>query len=89
MIYFWVDDKVVEYEGSRYCSDMLDSPYVDHYCVDDTLDDIADEGRYGKYTLVSDIDEFEPYDVYIQWIPIPKKDFPPEFRMNLMLLGIT
>ena len=52
----------------------LDS--FNQYCVDDAYSCDAPTGRYGKFG-------------HSGWEPQPLENFPKEFRMHLLLLGVA
>jgi hypothetical protein len=48
--------------------------HAEDYCID--LDEDRLEARYGKFNARG-------------WISVPLEEFPKEFRMNLLLLGVA
>lgn len=71
--YYWIDNQVVEKDPPR------NKELLDTLCVDDCTK--LQRHRYGMYTLMG------PEKLWT-WKTIPLKDFPKDFQMALMLLGV-
>lgn len=84
--YFWVNNEVVAVPrkmipASFKMSDGELDKYVGCYCVDTYRTD-ADQ-RYGRFVHDHSI------ACGIDWEYVPFEDFPPEFKANLLLLGVS
>ena len=72
-ILFWDGEKVIEYFGETHADSIRGTNYLNHTAVD--LTHTGTTGRYGYYG-------------HQGWEHLPLNEFPPEFRANLLLLGI-
>ena len=80
-MYFWKDDEVVTHTGENIVG-HTPRPYLNCYCVDAYSNaDIDPETRYGMYAQ-------DPEIAYPEWRHIPLTEFPPAFRIRLLVLGI-
>ena len=75
--YFWKDGKVVEYSGDMFTRQLREGrpDLEDCLCVDTSRKD--EISRYGQF-IKNDGWHHEPF-----------REFPPEFRMHLLLLGVS
>lgn len=71
--YYWIDNQVIEKDPAE------DPDIMNTVCLDDCTR--TPEYRYGLYIEGAS-------DRFCTWEPIAPKDFPKEFTMALMLLGI-
>jgi hypothetical protein len=72
--YFWDGDEAT-HEPNTWSMKIRDK-HLGQFCVDMDESPWDSRMRYGKYS------EFG-------WAPVPLKDFPKEFRVHLLLLGVT
>ncbi len=74
--YFWKDEEVITYPGppSITIRAAIVLDLLGYYCVDTAC--IHAAGRYGRF------DE-------LGWASDPLDSFPKEFRLHLLLLGVT
>ena len=74
LIYFWKDGELHEYFGRNDPESVHYANFNNCFCLDASCQ--AENLRYGKYTGAG-------------WRHFPPEQFPKEFRMNLLLLGVT
>lgn len=76
--YFWKDGEVFVVNEVMFARLAKEMGCEGLYCVDTHRTDPS--GRYG---------EFKNIPGQFGWKHIPLEQFPPEFRMRLLLLGVT
>ena len=76
--YFWNGTEVLIDVGGMGMQRAMSSGYKDMFCIDGYEDahDYNDHARYGKYTIKG-------------WDHVPFEDFPPLFKVHLLLLGVS
>lgn len=81
--YMWKNNQVVELTCKIFVSDATRNKWGDHLMVD--IGRQAPDERYGMFKEMDYINgRFE-----LGWKHVPFEQFPAEFRMSLLLLGIT
>jgi len=79
--YFWKDSQVVDVSWEDFLEN--DNQYLNCFCIDNFFEQ-GHLSRYGVYEA-----KHQQEDVQNKWVSVPFEDFPHDFRMALLLLGIT
>jgi hypothetical protein len=74
MIYFWVDDVVIAITNIE---EGLRDEFTNCYCYDENAWHPLDKTGYYNNSSIYD------------WIHKPLSEFPAEFKLQLLLLGVT
>lgn len=71
--YFWKDNQVVTFTQATYTDAIKSAGLANCYCIDVTCD--SPGMRYGM-------------SISTGWISVPFMNFPKEFKVHLLLLGV-
>ncbi|WP_290877884.1 hypothetical protein [Aquabacterium sp.] len=80
-LYFWVDGIIIDYHEDALWKPLEEGSLDQLFCIDRRFE-AGDAYTYGYYWTDSN-------GATDNWKNIPFSDFPPEFKLQLLLLGIS